>query len=431
MNELSASTYRRNELRTRGTRFRLYPQTPLPDAHWRPEIVCVSPPAGLVGPGPADHRMYVRDAIDKDRPYGEYDLPPYRGPTNPPVRPGPDGHFDHLEPGTREFMVAHVYGTIRFVLDVWERYIGGEIPWFFADEFDRLELIPIVDWDNAQSGFGFIEMGYARVAGSLPHPFCLDFDVLAHELGHVLLYSVLGVPVSDRPGVEYLSFHESAADCTAIVALLHFDAIVDDLLRSSRGNLYLPNELNRIGEVSSTQQFRLASNSLTLADVPRPRGPIESVTQQDRHLLGLPLTGAVFDVLVEVFEQFLVDENIISRELDLISRQDRDAPLEEVQTGFDRAYAGRHDEFKAALLDARDYVGRLLAGTWCLLGPDVTFSGIAAAMLEADRRLTGGSGRNTLAENLGRRGFETASNRGSATRTDRATAAGGYADRYW
>ena len=25
-----------------------------------------------------------------------------------------------------------MYGTIRFVLDVWERYLGGEIPWHFA-----------------------------------------------------------------------------------------------------------------------------------------------------------------------------------------------------------------------------------------------------------------------------------------------------------
>ena len=42
-----------------------------------------------------------------------------------------------------------------------------------------------------------------------------------------------------------------------------------------------------------------------------------------------------------------------------LSRQVEDAPGDEVQAGFDRAYAGRHDEFKAVLLDARDYMGRL------------------------------------------------------------------------
>ena len=77
-----------------------------------------------------------------------------------------------------------------------------------------------------------------------------------------------------------------------------------------------------------------------------------------------------------------------------------------MQAGFDLAYAGRHDAFKAALLDARDYVGRLLAGTWRLLGWDVTFDGVAAAILATDNALTSGTGRNLLIENLARRGIE-------------------------
>ena len=201
--------------------------------------------------------------------------------------PGPDGHFDHLEPGTRPFMAAHMYGTIRFVLDVWERYLGGEIPWHFADDFVRLELIPVVDWDNAQCGYGFIEAGFARIGGTPVHPFCLDFDVLAHELGHAFIYSLLGLPPSDRVSAEYLAFHESAADSTAMIAVLHFDSVVEDLLRNSRGNVYLPNELNRIGELSDTSQLRIASHSLTMADVPGPEN-----ARSDTEPAGPPRTSA-------------------------------------------------------------------------------------------------------------------------------------------
>jgi hypothetical protein len=402
---ISASTYHRGRLHARGTRFRLYPQAPI-SSQWRPEIVWVSPPAGSVHPGPADGRMYVADAIHKNRPYDSSDLPPYRGTRNPPVRPGPDGHFDYLEPGTRAFMAAHMYGTIRFVLDVWERYLGGKIPWHFAADFDRLELVPVVDWDNAQSGYGFIETGFARIGRTWSHPFCLDFDVLAHELGHLIIYSLLGLPPLDRVSTEYLAFHESAADCAAMIALLHFDSVVDDLLRTSRGNLYLPNELNRIGELSDTNQLRSASNTLTIADVPDLRTPVEVLTQRDIHTIGLPLTGGLFDILVEVFQEILVEERFISRELDELSRSGDAGPLEVVQAGFDRAYAGRHDAWKAALLDARDYVGRLLAGTWRLLGWDVTFDGVAAAMLAADGQLTAGVGRSLLIENLAWRGIE-------------------------
>jgi hypothetical protein len=407
MSAFSAGTYRRGDLHAYGTRFRLYPQAPVTSAWNRPEIVRVTPPAGSVYPGPADDRMYVADAVDKHLPYDLPDLPPYRGPVNPPVPPGPDGHFDYLEPGTRAFMSAHMYGTIRLVLDVWERYLGGAIPWHFAEDFARLELVPVVDWDNAQCGYGFIEAGFARVAGVRSHPFCLDFDVLAHELGHAFIYSLLGLPPADRVTTEYFAFHESAADCTAMIAVLHFDSVVDDLLRNSRGNIYLPNELNRIGELSATEQLRLASHSLTMADVPDRSTPVALLSQRDRHTIGLPLTGAVFDVLVEVFQQFLLEEGFIDRELDEMSRQGTDVPTELVQNKFDRAYAGRHDAFKAALLDARDYVGRLLAGTWRLLDWNLTFSGVAAAMLAADVRLTGGAGRNLLIENLRWRDLET------------------------
>ena len=177
------------------------------------------------------------------------------------------------------------------------------------------------------------------------------------------------LPPPDRVSAEYLAFHESAADCVAMIAVLHFDSVVDGLLRSSRGNIYLPNELNRIGELSDTEQIRLASHSLTLADVPDLRTPAAALTQPrtphdgpaaDRRRVRPAGGGVPGDPRAR--------SGFISRELDELSRQEEDAPVEEVQAGFDRAYAGRHDAFKAALLDARDYVGRLLAGTWRRLG---------------------------------------------------------------
>jgi hypothetical protein len=350
--------------------------------------------------------MYAIDAIGKDHPYELPYLPPYRGPHHRPVEPGPDGHFDHLEPGSRAFMAAHMFGTLRFVLDVWEGYFGGEIPWHFAEAYPRLELVPAVEWNNAHCGYGFIEAGYARPGAPDPQPFALNFDVMAHELGHAFLYALLGTPPADRVSAEYIAFHESASDCVAIVAVLHFDSVVDRLLRNTRANIYLPNELNRIGELSETDEIRLASQSLTLDDVPDLNTPLAELSQPERHAMGLPLTGAVFDVLVEVFQTILVQEGLISRELDDASRQVEEAPAADVQAGFDRAYTGRHEAFKAALLDARDYVGRCLGLAWRRLGWDLSFGEVAAAMLSADRALTGGVGHNVLVESLLWRGIQ-------------------------
>jgi hypothetical protein len=384
-----------------------------------PETVWLTPPPGSIGAGPSDDRMYVVDAIAKERPYEYPYLPPYRGARNPPLRPAGDGHFDHLDPASREFMVAHMYGTLRFVLDAWDRYFGEPVSWHFAADFLRLELVPLVEWDNAHSGYGFIETGFARPGEPDRQPFCLNFDVLAHEMGHAFLYSLLGTPAPDRVSASYIAFHESASDCIAMIAVLHFDSVVDRLLERTRGNIYLPNELNRIGELSETEQIRLASQSLTLADVPDLDTPVAELSQPQRHAMGQPLTGAVFDILVEVFQEMLVRDGLISRELDQLSRQDEDAPGEAIQAQFDLAYAGQHDKFKSVLLDARDYMGHCLAAAWQTLSWDVSYPKVAAALLAADQRLTGGAGKEIMLESLLWRGIELPFRRGRLAYNER------------
>ena len=60
------------------------------------------------------------------------------------------------------FHIFRVYGSLRRVLDIFEGYLGQQIRWQFWDRFERLEVIPLIDWDNAQSGYGFMEFGVSR-----------------------------------------------------------------------------------------------------------------------------------------------------------------------------------------------------------------------------------------------------------------------------
>ena len=76
-----------------------------------------------------------------------------------------------------------------------------------------------------------------------------------------------------------------------------------------------------------------------------------------------------------------------------------------VKAEFDRAYAGRHDGFKRALLDARDYIGRCLAVAWRTLSWDVSYARVAAALLAADQRVARGAGREIMLESLLWRGI--------------------------
>ncbi len=128
--------------------------------------------------------------------------------------------------------------------------------------FERLELIPVIGWDNAQSGYGFLEFGFGRRAtGGIDHtaPYCQNFDVLAHELGHNILFSEVGVPDSGRETGEYGGFHESGGDLTALVACLHFNSVIDHLLENSSGNLFTVNELDRLGELPDGREIRVRS----------------------------------------------------------------------------------------------------------------------------------------------------------------------------
>lgn len=369
-----------------GTRFRLFPQPRFLGIFDEPEVVYVSIPPSQIQAGPADDRMYVVDAKNK-LPYTPLFRPPYAGEQFPKTQAGPDGHFDHLDPDSREFSAAMMYATVHRVLDIWEDYFGHHIAWHFEPEFARLELIPLIEWDNAQSGYGFLEFGYGRkLNGGIDHsrPYCQNFDVIAHEFGHGIIFSEVGVPSappSIDPAIDYGGMHESAGDLVAIVASLHFHSVIDRLLASTRGNLFTVNELDRVGELDKSRQIRIAFNSLRMSDV-----------GTEPHERSLPLTGGIFDILVEVFQKKLVARSLISESLAARSTQGtdprRDQDMEAVQRDFDAAYAGNGPGFKEALLEARDYLGLLLAKTWSGMNPDfLSYHDILRKLLRADREL--------------------------------------------
>jgi hypothetical protein len=385
-----------------GTRVRLFGQSHYIEGFDEPEVVWLSPPAGSVGPGPSDDRMYVVDPIGKDEPYEFPYLPPYRGAAYPPVEPDGEGHFDHLDVNTRAFIATHMYGGIRRTLDIWEGYFGRRIDWQFQSHFERLELVPIIDWDNAQSGYGFIETGFGPSQAGEAQPFCLNFDVLAHELGHSIVFGEVGHDEATVTG-EYLGFQEAMGDLMALISAMHFDSVLDSTLASSEGNLYVLNETNRIGELSDVAQVRVASNSRKLSEF--------EDSWSDAHFLAQPLVGAVFDCLVDVYQDRLLDAGLIDRELRRLAEATQHEQRDEgiVQERFAEAYHDRHDGFKAALIEARDYIGDCLVFVLTRTSPHfLRYADIGETWLLADRQLSGGRFGGDFQGNLAWRDIGTA-----------------------
>ncbi len=357
-----------------------------------------------MGPGLSDDRLFVIDPIGKRTPYGVnigpygtpyLDLPPWRGPIRPPAQPGPDGHFDHIPVGLPAFAQAHVFGTARFVLDIWERYLGRPVRWHFARDFSRLEVILLPSLNNAQVGYGFMQVGAHHDQGGAVTPYALNFDVIAHELGHLIIYGTIGVPAGEGEHGEYFGFQESAADTTALIAAGHFESLVESLLQETRGNLYTFNELNRFAELSATTQIRLASNSVKLSAF--------AAGWRDEHDLSQPLTGAVFDILVDIFQENLVGRGLIGRHVADLSDSVRDHPEHQpvIQAAFDAAYPGQKEGFRAAFAEARDYLGTALAEAWKRMSPDrLHYAGFAELLLGVDRKLSGGRYQAEMAESF-------------------------------
>jgi hypothetical protein len=382
-----------------GTRFRLFPQPPFLKHYRTPVVVRLSPRAGSVGPGPTDARMYVVEPIGKQRPYGIEPgplgtpfvyLPAWDGPTRPPALPDAWGNFDHVPIGTPEFDAAHVYGCVRWTLDIWERYLGRPLEWHFARDYAALEISLYPDLDNSHAGYGFMEIG-ADLSQGRPQSFGINFDVVAHETGHLMIYSLLGVPEIDEPNGEYRGFHESAADLVAMIAAAHFDPVLDELFANTRGNLYALNELNRFAELSEQTQIRLASNTVKLSAF--------RDGWSDEHKLALPLTGAIFDILCDIYHRLLIERGLIEQELvRLVEEEHRLGENEaQIQAGFDEAYAIDPHGFRESLCDAREYLGRSLAETWQRLTADLfSYVRLADTMLAVDQALGGGRFREAI-----------------------------------
>ncbi len=335
--------------------------------------------------------MSVIDAIGK-KPYDDTSWPPYAGHAMPGPSPDAHGHFDHLDDESREFGAAHLYAVTRRVLDIWEGYFGRRIRWYFEDIQERLELIPYVEWNNAHAGYGFLETGYGKAKTGERHPYCLNFDVLAHETGHIIVFSEVGIPHDDTLTAEYKAYHESSSDMVALLSLLHFASFVDHLLTDTSGNLCAENELNRIAELSDSEEIRKASHGKRMRDVADVSTPWNRLSQKELHALGEPMTGAMFDVLLEIFQEILVERSLITRTLADMAFRVSDDPgtAAAVQVGFDAAYRDKAAQFKDALSDARDIVGERLARTWVEISPhNLSFADVAVKFLSADRALTG------------------------------------------
>ena len=377
-----------------GTRFRLYPS--YAEGFAEPEVVELSLPAGTVRAGPSDHSMCVVNPVRKGRALRSTALCPALSWSGLCPGAAGTGRTFRSYPGRRRnsFLLRISTAPSAGPSTSGSTICAAAVVWWDADAHPRLELIPIVRWPNAQSGPGFLETGLKPNRMGRPQPFCLNYDVMAHETGHSILFSQIGVPEIDQISVPFLAFHESFADLVALIGVLHFGSVQTRLLEQTGGNLYVLNLVNRIGEISDTEQIRLADNLATMDDVSgitlAADGTWIDQTGQGRnqHAVAEPLTGAVFDIFVELYQDGLVRRGLIPP-----SSDPRGWTRAEVAASMDRVReesAGCVQPFHPGLLCR---AGRGASGRGTLHGPCHADGPARDADIRSGRRALPGGGR--------------------------------------
>jgi hypothetical protein len=292
-----------------------------------------------------------------------------------------------------------------------------------------LYLFPHVASANAWSGPGFLEFGWARrrrrrgrmIARA---PFCENFDMIAHEVGHLLMKDVVGNPPAYEKSTLYRAHEEAAADMVACVAALCFDRVLDAVLEETSGNLLTVNTLSRFAAWAP-------ASSTAVDDEQEPEDPLEALgagadertevrrfvhgvtiakvaalDEVDKHELSKPFSAAAYEVLARMFERRLAERGLIPARLAARAGRPRVSLAAARTPEFARHYAP--GPFRAALERARDDFGTLLARTWTLGAPSgasLGFAESAANMLRADARLHGGAHAGIIRRAFERRGI--------------------------
>jgi hypothetical protein len=382
----------------RGTTFWIFAQSRR--LGFTPERIRVDAAGGPIGEGPSDAAVEVIDALDKTGYFNEATGKPRKRPLPPYPKNGRrsssraiprHGAFTHLKPGQRAFSAAMAYAVVRTTLAVWHHFFQLDQPleWHFTrPERPVLQIHPRVDSRNAWSGDGFLEFGFPNWDEDTRDPFSENFEVIAHETGHLLMKAVIGTMPDDEKSLQHRAHEEGAADLVALITALHLESVIAHVLAGTGGFLYSENVLSRIGEWGADEDdvARTAFNEETMTSV-RSRPSV------NKHQLSAPFTGAVFDALALSFVHHLLQRGAIDTRLAARCRHIPGRPLEDLSAEFGAARARHREAFSESLRRARDDMGWLLAGAWRRTSLDgITYGKVLTHLLETDAELGTGLG---------------------------------------
>lgn len=223
----------------------------------------------------------------------------------PDVAPNINGDFLYdPKQNPLEFDAVHTYAVVRQVFNMYERALRrmnviDDLDWQWGDA--PIKVFPRAGYDaNAYYSRGerALRFFYFHPNNDDSRPLvftCRSFDIVAHETGHAVLDALRpGYWASTHP--ETGGLHEAIGDLTAIFLMLAKLDLCEAIIAESKGDLHAPSFFSSMAEqfgnaLGRAEGLRNANNDLTMSQV----------TEQV-HDLSKVFTGAVYDILVEMYE---------------------------------------------------------------------------------------------------------------------------------
>lgn len=224
------------------------------------------------------------------------------------VEPNAFGDFV-TQPDTPQFDAVHTFAVVRQTLTMYQRALGAAgdampLPWQWNSSADTtpLRVFPH-GLPNVMNAFYSRTQGCLKFGDFIPNGAtervytCRSFDIVAHETAHAILDGIKpGWLQADAPP-QTGGLHESFGDLTAIfLALSQLDQC-DAVIAQTKAHLHDKSFLTDIAE-----QFGIAlGNSTGLRNADNDLRLGEAGTQV--HAISQVFTGAVYDVLADLFAQ--------------------------------------------------------------------------------------------------------------------------------
>jgi hypothetical protein len=266
-----------------GSRMRIWKQDPSVTGIELPRTVYIHT---LVDDGPKDSQIAIKGL--------------------PPVVPDVNRDF-LINPSSEEaFDAVHTYAVVRQVLTMYQRVLGEKLNWQWNKDGNEEVLQVYPHAGVAENAFysrnervlKFFFFNPRRQPVGTPKVFtCRSLDIVAHEVGHAVLDS-LKPKWLESAKAQTGGLHESFGDLTSIFLILSQLDLVEYIVAQTKADLHRKSILTALAEQFGLgldpnmfpNGLRNADNDLKLSEV-----------SPEVHAVSQVFTGAVFDILADVF----------------------------------------------------------------------------------------------------------------------------------